>query len=545
MMLSIKPVIMLLLGIIFTSIIWYGFIFEEEKIAKNEFDSRASNIVDLVINRLSHHEQVLLGAKGLFLSSDEVTYVEWQDFIHSQEIKQRYPGIQGVGYVEHVNENNVSKLENKMNNYGIDDFKIHPEGIREEYYPVIFLHPMDIRNQKALGYDIYSEETRKKAIDLSVTTGETTITDKIILVQEDESLGKIQNGFLMLMPLYDDKNNSDQPLGFPYAVFRMDNFIYGLLDAEQFETLNIKIYDGSKSEDSLFFDSRESYTNPDLSKDFSITLNENFGNSNWEFQFEGTSLYSSSNALLIAIPLAGYSLSGLLFYLFYLSQKTLILKRRELASIKENKVKEKVIEQQNQALIEFTNQKDNICVCTIDIKCSTKITSKLSDAQTSRLYGKFLNFTAGIIQSHQGVVVKNVGDAILFYFDCPNPHKKSEFTRVLGCCMDLIEQKDELDARLKDSGLPSINFRISSTYGSVMIAKILKFGTPDIFGSTVNQTFKINRLSKTNGLVISDRLYEKVKTTNGYKFKESTEHFPTEFGYSVYHVSKIAKFYQH
>ncbi|NIM25002.1 MAG: hypothetical protein GTN35_03270 [Nitrososphaeria archaeon] len=532
------PTIMLILGVAFTSLIWYGFIFEERKLANNEFDSRTENLVDSVVNRLSHHEQVLMGAKGLFLSSEEVTYDEWKEFITSQDIRQRFPGIQGVGYIESVTSDlQKTELKNKMESYGIEDFSIHPEGIRDEYYPVIYLHPMDVRNQKALGYDVYTQETRREAVDLSATTGQTTITGKIILVQEDESLGKIQNGFLMLMPIYENESQTSDPKGFVYAVFRMDDFIYGLFDLGEFENLNMKIYDVQQSEDNLFFNAHAS-TNSLISNEFSAISRATLDNRDWLFTFEGTSLYSTSYALPILIPIVGYSFSFLLFYLFSLSQKTLDLKRRELEAIKVSKAQDKVIEQQNQALLKFTDQNDNICVCSIDIVDSTKITAKLSDAQTSRLYGKFLNFAAGIIESYRGVVVKNVGDAILFYFECPKTYRKSEFIRVLDCCMDLIEQQDELNQRLKESELPSLDYRISATYGSVMIAKILKFGTPDIFGSTVNQTFKINRLAKKNGLVVSDLLYEKVKTTSEYNFVEVDKAIPKEFGYSVYHVSK-------
>lgn len=529
---------MLMIGITFTSFIWYGYVFEEAKMAKNEFDSRTNNLVDSVNNRLSHHEQVLMGSKGLFLSSEDVTYLEWQDFINSQDIIQRYPGIQGVGYIEHVSsEVEKTELMNKMENFGVENFSIHPDGIRDDYYPVIFLHPMDVRNQKALGYDVYSEETRRQAIDLSASTGQTTLTGKIILVQEDESMGSIQNGFLMVMPIYESQS-MDNPIGYVYAVFRMDDFIYGLFDEKEFENLNMKIYDATQSEENIFFNSQDFSTSSHVSGEFSNSVKENISNRDWVFTFEGTSIYSPSYGIVFVIPIVGYSFSFLIFYLFSLSQKTLELKRRELSAINENKSKDQVIEQQNQALIKFTDQNHNICVCAIDIVGSTKITSKLSDAQTSRLYGKFLNFVAGIIESYQGVVVKNVGDAILFYFECANQHKKNEFIRVINCCMNLIERKNDLDDQLTESKLPIINFRISATYGSVMLAKILKFGTPDIFGSTVNQTFKINRLSKTNGFVISDMLYEKVKNSRGYKFVEVDDKIPTEFGYSVYHVSK-------
>jgi CHASE1-domain containing sensor protein len=51
----------------------------------------------------------------------------------------------------------------------------------------IFLNYFEIGgncSMRALGYDVYSEETRRQAIDHAIKTGDTTLTGKIILVQE-------------------------------------------------------------------------------------------------------------------------------------------------------------------------------------------------------------------------------------------------------------------------------------------------------------------------------------------------------------------------
>ena len=128
-----------------------------------------------------------------------------------------------------------------MENYGLN-FTVYPEGKREKYFPVVFLEPLDVRNKRAIGYDVYTQETRRHAVDLAIKSGETTLTNKIILVQEiDENT---QNGFLMLLPIYQNiENDKDQELrGLIYSVFRMDDFVEGTLDKEIFDHINIRIY---------------------------------------------------------------------------------------------------------------------------------------------------------------------------------------------------------------------------------------------------------------------------------------------------------------
>ncbi len=532
--------LLLVIGVIFTTLISYGYIYEETNSQQKDFEMETNDIVKLIENRLSHHEQVLIGIKGLFVSSHEVEYYEWLEFVKTQNVKERFPGIQGLGYIKYIgSEADFTELENRLQKYGISNFSIHPEGVREEYYPVVFLDPIDLRNERALGYDIYTEEIRKSAVDLAKNSGKTTITGKITLVQEIEELGDVQNGFLMLTPVYDEQSSDPKRLdGFVYAVFRMDDFIMGIIDESLFERLSLKIYDGEIFEDTLFFSSYEINKSLHNSNQFSYSDVSNFGNRNWSFVFEGIPLTTFEYSLNVLIPIVGYSLSGLSFYMINILVKNLSLKRKEIISQAEIKHRDQIIETQNQSLIKFVDHESSVCVCIIDIVNSTKITSKLSDSQTSMYYGKFLNFVSKIIISYEGIVVKNIGDAILFYFEPSNHFKKIEFNRVIDCCMEIINQRDELNQQLTKLDLPKIDFRISATYGSVMIAKVTNTGLPDIFGSTVSRTSKINRLSATNGLVISDILYEKVRSSNKYKFEEVNKEIPFEYAYTVFSVKK-------
>lgn len=48
---------------------------------------------------------------------------------------------------------------------------------------------------------------------------------------------------------------------------------------------------------------------------------------------------------------------------------------------------------------------------------STKISSNLSASQLSRYYEIFLNGIAQIVENFGAKIVKNAGDALIFYFD--------------------------------------------------------------------------------------------------------------------------------
>lgn len=203
------------------------------------------------------------------------------------------------------------------------------------------------------------------------------------------------------------------------------------------------------------------------------------------------------------------------------------------------KQKEDVIKQQEDILLNFSDQSENGCVCLIDIKNSTRITAKLSDSQASTLYSTFLNSMAAIVKKFNGIVIKNIGDALLFYFPKTTPYDIQSFKNVIDCCFDMIDVHDKICNILEEKGLPCVDYKISATYGSVRLASASTSDVSDIFGSTVNRCAKINGLSPANGLVIGESLYDVVKSVEQYSFRKMDKQMPDhEQEYVVYFVSR-------
>lgn len=210
-------------------------------------------------------------------------------------------------------------------------------------------------------------------------------------------------------------------------------------------------------------------------------------------------------------------------------------------SIFEIKQKEDVIKQQEQILLNFSDTSENSCVCLIDIKDSTKVTSNLSDSQSSKLYSIFLNYMATIVTNHRGTVVKNIGDALLFCFHKTEPQNKNSLKNVIECCLEMTESHNEINQKLKDANLPTVNYKISATYGTVSVAKITNSDVDDIFGTTVNRCAKINPLAPSNQFVIGYSLYELVSDMNEFSFEKLNQEVPNEHGFAVYVVRKKEK----
>jgi class 3 adenylate cyclase len=217
--------------------------------------------------------------------------------------------------------------------------------------------------------------------------------------------------------------------------------------------------------------------------------------------------------------------------------------------------------------ITFFGKVQECCVCFIDMISSTKISSNLSAAQLSRYYEIFLNGIAQIAENFGAKIVKNVGDALIFYFD--NLQKKQQqppllpqaddnddnnnnnntsvksknnFKNVLDCCLTMSTASGVLNAKMFSERLPPIQYRISADYGEVSIAKSSSSQSEDLFGSAMNICAKINSKAQLNGFVIGQMLFDRVNDMSEYTFIPAREKLVMPKGeYNVYHVEEKEK----
>ena len=209
-------------------------------------------------------------------------------------------------------------------------------------------------------------------------------------------------------------------------------------------------------------------------------------------------------------------------------------------SLIEIKQKEEVIKQlEGDMLLKFSQHEQNDCVGVIDMSDSTRISSKLTDEDITKLYEIFLNFMAKIIQEYKGQVVKNIGDALMFRF--PNVDIKNEdvLKNIVECCLSMIESHGKLQEKLRSSNLPKLDYKISLTYGSVKVAESTTSNISDIFGPTVNRCFKINSLCPRNSFVIGENMYKMVKKLGEYDFIElCVIELKQKYDYNVFEVRR-------
>ena len=324
---------------------------EKEQI---QFNSLTKKTIQQIKNRMDTYREVLYSGVGFFEASTNVGRNEWHIFTSKLQLKRYFPGIQGLGYSVVLRENELEKNIKDIREEGFPSYKIYPEGKRDLYTSVIYIEPFSPRNQKAFGYDMYSQEQRRYAMKRTIETGLPTLSSKVKLVQENKK--DIQSGFLLYTPLYkqnmplDTKEQRYKAIkGFIYAVFRTKDFIYGAV-GNSLEVLNIKMYDGSiKNKDTLLFDSNTNNNNNKFSKNIEVELDGHL----WTFEIttEGTSLDSEEKFYSFIFAILGLLITFLL---------TLLIKRQgEFEILKDDalfNVSQGVMVTNNQREIIYTNK---------------------------------------------------------------------------------------------------------------------------------------------------------------------------------------------
>ena len=242
--------IVLLVSLLITFNAWYFARGEVTKRAQARFSFRVKTIEKGIYERLHAYEFLLRGGSGLFASSDEVSRENWRNYVTRLQINQYYPGIQGVGFSKRILPSEKADHLRQIRGEGFPQYTIKPDGDRPEYTSIIFLEPFDWRNQRAFGYDMFSEPTRKEAMIRARDTGIASLSGKVTLVQETAK--DIQAGFLIYLAIYRKGESQETPeqrrkalMGYVYSPFRMNDFMKGIL-VEKEGYVNLQIFDGDQ-----------------------------------------------------------------------------------------------------------------------------------------------------------------------------------------------------------------------------------------------------------------------------------------------------------
>lgn len=219
-------------------------IFEENKQEK-EFRANADLLEVSLNNRIKNSVDLLYGVVGFVRGSTDITAKEFKRF--ATNAMSRDDSIQGVSLNYKVDGDSISAFEKKIqHNYPDLDFRVKEKNAngdfvrvvpRDHHIVVTFVVPQNT-NKAAIGYDVYSQESRKVAIDKAIELKQAFPTEPIQLVQGDF-------GVLLFLPYFDDDTGA--VLGLATAVISLNTLTQEIVNRGLLANTQLYLVDMSGS----------------------------------------------------------------------------------------------------------------------------------------------------------------------------------------------------------------------------------------------------------------------------------------------------------
>ena len=225
------------------------------------------DVTNAIQTKMAVNTALLSSISGLFRASSEVNRQEYATFFAAIAAENAsVQGIQGLGFARWLQANQLPGFEQRIRDEGFPAFTVKPPGTRAHYSSIEFLEPFNWRNRRAFGFDMYSEPTRRAAMQRAALTGTASLSGRVTLIQE--TAADVQPGVLLYLPVYREDehgltngNRMARLLGWAYSPLRARDLIQSALNDVHNPDLDgskVVVYDGtSRNPNNLLFDNRD------------------------------------------------------------------------------------------------------------------------------------------------------------------------------------------------------------------------------------------------------------------------------------------------
>jgi signal transduction histidine kinase/ActR/RegA family two-component response regulator len=287
---------------------------------RQTFEANARNVQDAVTDRMETSIALLRGASGLLSShGPDVTVSSFRAYMERVSLRQQYPGVLGIGFSRRFAWAERDALEQALRSQGHADFRVWPNDERAEGHAILFLEPVDDRNQAAIGYDMFTESTRRIAMERARDTGSAAASGIVQLVQEIDEVK--QPGYLVYVPIYAGgavpktiEERREQLLGFAYAPIRAGDFLSSVFAAEHLPLASISVYHGREASDAQLL---HRHVAVEQASRFVTRSTVDIAGQPWTFVFASAVTPAQAFVMPIILGMTGGLLSLLLFMLLW------------------------------------------------------------------------------------------------------------------------------------------------------------------------------------------------------------------------------------
>lgn len=210
--------------------------FHQQRVVQQELKStiagHAGDLARRIEERLRSYEAVARGMRGLVEGSEQVSAQEFSAYVRSLHLAETAPGLQGLGFVQHLPGAQRERHLQRLSDLGVKSFVLRPPGNREAYAPIVFMEPANAANAHSIGFDLLSFAPTASALQLATLSDSLAVSERIRLIQ-DGAQAVAPAGYVIYFSAYQNgrrqrQSSSDDAklLGWVSAPFRSQDVLH-------------------------------------------------------------------------------------------------------------------------------------------------------------------------------------------------------------------------------------------------------------------------------------------------------------------------------
>ncbi|HYU77899.1 MAG TPA: CHASE domain-containing protein, partial [Vicinamibacterales bacterium] len=215
--------------------------------ARTEFITDAHQTRRQIQVGLDTYFEVVRAGAVLLSADNEINGMEFRRFVSGLQLRERYPGMEGIGFAQRVRQRDLSGFFRTIDLDGTR-VRLWPGASRSEYYPTIFLEPRDSHRTAFIGFDLASEPAVEETMVRARDTGQPEVSSKLTATDAwDETRGN----FVLVIAVYrlgvplptlDARRRA--LVGFVFSAFRSEQLLQSIVTSIS-PSLVFDVYDGT------------------------------------------------------------------------------------------------------------------------------------------------------------------------------------------------------------------------------------------------------------------------------------------------------------
>ena len=249
------PFTVLVLGCVLTATAVTTIATRQEVATANAFRADTLAVQRVTQVQLDTVVAVTHAAAALLAASPEINFREFRAFVSGLQLRERYVGVDGIGFAPRVAAGNLRTFVRSISLDGISNLKVRPEGSRREYFPAALLEPRDEDNSRTTGFDLGSERQQLDAMNRARDSDLPAVTE---LLEPNSAAGRSGREFILYLPIYrrgEPVESIEQRrralVGYVFSRLNPDVIFSDSIAAATVRYLDIAIYDSTKDTDAL------------------------------------------------------------------------------------------------------------------------------------------------------------------------------------------------------------------------------------------------------------------------------------------------------